>query len=198
MIDQYDLGRRIRTWRLSQQLCQKELAHRLGVSQQAVSYWENSKDVPSVKIISKLKALMVSPDPLDVERAFIRNQSAIRALVDVDGIKLVGYSHGYSAIWSDFLQVLGKPVESKVINELQAFAGSVTLKHQIAKNDLVMMSGISMRHLDIDLGPEFKHRWHMCFRKHSEKMFADMIFEPCDQELDVGIELMLRPDELIY
>lgn len=196
MDDKDDLGRRIKAWRLSQQLGQKELAYRLGVSQQAVSYWENAKDIPSVRILAQLRSLMVTPDPLDVERAFIRNQSTVRALVDVDGIRLVGYSHGYSAIWHDFLQVLGKPVENKVINELQTFAGSQTLKHQIVKNELVMMSGVSTRHLDIDLGPEFKHRWHMCFRRHGERMFADMLFEPCDQALDTGIELMLRPDEL--
>lgn len=98
---------------------------------------------------------MVSPDPLDVEKAFIRNRSSIRALVDVDGIRLVGYSHGYAAVWDDFLQVLGKPVEHKVINELQTFAGSQSLKHQITNNELVMKSGVSLRHLDIDIGPEF-------------------------------------------
>lgn len=139
---------------------------------------------------------MISPDPLDVERAFIRNQSSVRALVDVDGIRLVGYSHGYAAVWDDFLRLLGKPVEDKVINELRTFAGSQSLKDQITAKELVMMSGISLRHLDIGLGPEFKHRWHMCFRRHGQKMYADMVFEPCDQSLETGIELMLRPDEL--
>jgi transcriptional regulator with XRE-family HTH domain len=192
-----NLGRRIKVWRQAQQLHQKELAHRLGVTQQAVSYWENSKDIPSAKTLAQLRSLMVTPDPLDVERAFIRNQSTVRALVDVDGIRLVGYSKGYAAVWDDFLQVLGKPVEDKVINELQTFAGSWSLKHQIVKNELVMMTGISMRHLDIDLGPAFKHRWHMCFRKHGERMFVDMLFEPCDQALGTGIDLMLRPDEIL-
>lgn len=197
MEENNDLGLRIRAWRQGQQLHQKELAHRLGVTQQAVSYWENAKDIPSDKILAQLRSLMVTPDPLDVERAFIRNQSTVRALVDVDGIRLVGYSRGYVAVWDDFLQVLGKPVEHKVINELQTFAGSQTLKQQIVKNELVMMSGVSLRHLDIDLGPEFKHRWHMCFRKHGKKMFVDMLFEPCDQALETGIDLMLRPDELL-
>jgi hypothetical protein len=27
-------------------------------------------------------------------------------------------------------------------------------------------------------------------------MYADMVFEPCDQSLETGIDLMLRPDEL--
>lgn len=176
---------------------QKELARRLGVTQQAVSYWENAKDVPSAKILAQLRTLMVTPDPLDVERAFIRNQATVRALVDVDGIRLVGYSRGYAAVWDDFLQLLGKPLEDKVINELQIFAGSQKLKHQVAKNELVMMSGVSLRHLDIDLGPEFKHRWHICFRNHGQRMFVDMLFEPCDESLDTGIELVLRPDELL-
>jgi hypothetical protein len=79
---------------------------------------------------------------------------------------------------------------------LQAFAGSQRLKHQITTNELVMMSGVSLRHLDIDLGPEFKHRWHVCFRRHGQKMYADMVFEPCDQSLETGIDLMLRPDQL--
>ena len=197
MNENNDLGLRIKAWRQAQQLHQKGLAHRLGVTQQAVSRWESGQDIPSAKMLAQLRSLLVAPDPLDVERAFIRNQSTIRALVDIDGIRLVGYSHGYAAVWDDFLQVLGQPVEDKVINELQTFAGSQSLKHQIVKNELVMMSGVSLRHLDIDLGPEFKHRWHMCFRKHGQKMFVDMLFEPCDQSLDTGIELMLRPDELL-
>lgn len=197
MDDNDDLGRRIKAWRLAQELRQKELAHRLGVTQQAVSFWENGKDIPSAKTLAQLRALMRTPDPIDIDRAFIRNQSTVRALVAVDGIRLVGYSRGYASVWDDFLQVLGKPVEDKVINELQTFAGSQTLKHQIIKNELVMMSGVSERHLDIDLGPAFKHRWHMCFRRHGARMFADMLFEPCDQALNTGIDLMLRPDELL-
>jgi transcriptional regulator with XRE-family HTH domain len=194
--EDYNLGRRLRIWRQAHQMHQKELAHRLGVTQQAVSYWENGRDIPSPKMVTQLRSLMVSPDPLEVEKAFIHNQSSVRALVDVDGIRLVGYSHGYAAVWDDFLQVLGKPVEDKLINELQTFAGSQSLKHQITTNELVMMSGVSLRHLDIDLGPEFKHRLHVCFRRHGQKMYADMVFEPCDQSLETGIDLMLRPDEL--
>jgi hypothetical protein len=108
----------------------------------------------------------------------------------------VGYSHGYAAVWDDFLQVLGQPVEDRLINEMQIFAGSDTLRHQIEKHELVMMSGVSLRHLDINLGPEFKHRWHICFRRHGQKMFGDVLFEPCDTAMATGIELMLRPDEL--
>ncbi len=192
-----NLGPRIKAWRQAQHLHQKELAHQLGVTQQAVSYWENDRDTPSSKTLAKLRSLMIAPDPLDIERAFIRNQSTVRALIDVNGIRLVGYSKGYAEVWNDFLQVLGKPLENRVINELQGFAGSRALKHQILKNELVLMSGVSLRHLDIDLGPAFKHRWHLCFRRSGQKMFADMLFERCDHTLDTGIDLMLRPDEIV-
>lgn len=50
------LGDRIKTLRVAMNLSQVELAHKLNVSKQSVSNWENNNILPSVEIVKKLAA----------------------------------------------------------------------------------------------------------------------------------------------
>lgn len=93
-----DLADQIKDWRKRSYLSQSDLAHRLNVSQQAVSRWENGLDTPSAEVLRRLIDLMTSDDELFVEAAFIRDQSTIRALVDTDGARLLCFSRGFEAL----------------------------------------------------------------------------------------------------
>lgn len=48
------LGDRIKTLRTAMNLSQVELAHKLNVSKQSVSNWENNNILPSIEILKKL------------------------------------------------------------------------------------------------------------------------------------------------
>lgn len=48
------LGRKIREWREKHGISQEELAKKLGVTQEAVSYWENGKKHPKRSTFKKL------------------------------------------------------------------------------------------------------------------------------------------------
>ncbi len=53
-MDQDKIGNFIKTIRLDNNLTQKDLADKLGVTYQAVSKWENGKNIPDLSIIKKL------------------------------------------------------------------------------------------------------------------------------------------------
>ncbi len=54
MIDSYEVGRKISSLRLSQNLTQEELAEKLYVTRQALSRWERGQAVPPVEIVVEL------------------------------------------------------------------------------------------------------------------------------------------------
>ena len=61
----FPLGDRIRIFRIRQNLTQRELAERLGVSSQAVSKWECGSACPDVTLLFKLSRLLrVTTDAL--------------------------------------------------------------------------------------------------------------------------------------
>lgn len=53
-MDQDKIGNFIKTIRLDNNLTQKDLADKLGVTYQAVSKWENGKNIPDLSIIKKI------------------------------------------------------------------------------------------------------------------------------------------------
>ncbi len=70
MLNQADFGRRLRFFRRLSKLSQKETALKMGVSEQAVSKWENGECLPDVYHLKLLgKILNISVDTLlDTER----------------------------------------------------------------------------------------------------------------------------------
>lgn len=63
--DKYEIGERIRKFRLDRKLDQKELAKMIGVSNSRVSNWEQGQNRPDADILAKLcRALEVSPSEL--------------------------------------------------------------------------------------------------------------------------------------
>lgn len=186
----------LKTWRKSNLLSQKELAAKLGVSQQAISIWETGDDFPSKEVFNKIADMMSYSEELNIDRVFIKDQDTIRALIDTDGARLVGYSKGFETLWADFCQLYDVPLEDKMINELQAIVSSGENKRQILKGQLIIASGISLKHIDVELGAVKKHKWHVCFKRYGTRIIGDMIFEPCAENEETGIGSLIRKDEI--
>ena len=65
MIDQKKIGAFIRTLRKEKNMTQQELADKLGVSDKAVSKWENGRGLPDYSLLSPLCELLeVTPSEL--------------------------------------------------------------------------------------------------------------------------------------
>lgn len=99
----YEIGNRIRKYRLDKGLSQKELANQIGVSNSRVSNWEHGINRPDADILADIcRALNVSPSELldvrlspddlnDIERKVIKAyraktelQHAVNVLLGVD------------------------------------------------------------------------------------------------------------------
>lgn len=39
-----------------------------------------------------------------------------------------------------------------------------------------------------------KHRWFICFRRYSTRMYADIVFEPCKPDEVTGIDELIEFD----
>ena len=60
-----DFGKQIKQMRLERKLTQEQMAELLGVSRQAVSNWENNKNLPDLELIISMSRLFsVSLDDL--------------------------------------------------------------------------------------------------------------------------------------
>ncbi len=65
MFDQVDFGKRVKEFRTRNNYSQKEIALRIGVSEQAVSKWENGECLPDVYNLKLLSHIFrVSADSL--------------------------------------------------------------------------------------------------------------------------------------
>lgn len=86
MFNQIDFGKRVKTFRTMNNFSQKEVALRIGVSEQAVSKWENGECLPDVYNLKHLaKLLHISADTLlDTE---IQNPEKIVETVTVGGAR---------------------------------------------------------------------------------------------------------------
>lgn len=86
MFHQVDFGKRVKSFRLRNNYSQKEIALRIGVSEQAVSKWENGECLPDVYNLKLLaQILRVSVDSLlDTE---IQNPEKIVETITIGGAR---------------------------------------------------------------------------------------------------------------
>lgn len=189
-------GRRLREWRRLNHVKQAALAFQLGVSQPTISRWESGEDFPSPAHLARLQDMIIGSlrDECALERLLVARQSSIRTLMDMDGMRLDTVSAGYQAVWPQFSTLIGTPLADRLINEGRTLLEREELMRDIRKGTIGMISGISERHLDLDMDMAIKHRWHMCFRHYGARIYADITFERCDIAEKTGILEEIRFD----
>jgi len=84
MFDQTDFGKRVREFRTRNKFSQKEIALRIGVSEQAVSKWENGDCLPDVYNLTLLAQILRVPVDVLLDTEF-RNSEKVVETITVGG-----------------------------------------------------------------------------------------------------------------
>lgn len=191
-------GARLKLWRRANLVKQVSLAQDLGVTQAAVSRWENEIDTPSPVMARRLAELMSrTRDPARPEMRFIEQQSSVRALFDLDGARLLATSKGFRTLWPKFAAMTDTPMADFMVGESASLIHDQDYHRQLCRGELVVVSGVSDRHVNLDIDTAVRHRWHICKRTTGSRVLIEMAFEPCDATTPTGIETSLFAEDLL-
>lgn len=193
-----NFGIQLRLWRRANQIKQGTLALDLGVTQPAVSRWESGTDKPSPLIMDRLKAFMAPIDlSLRLDMRLIERQAAMRAIFDCDRFQLLAASSGMRQAWPQLCSLIDYSFADDLINELAPLVSDHALNAQLLGGEIVLISGVSDRHLTLEVDEAFRHRWHICFKRSGTRLLADMTYEPCPSDLPIGITDIVTLDALM-
>lgn len=189
-------GEKLKTWRRMNNMKQAGVASLIGVSQPTVARWEQGTDQPSDMRIRQIRDLIFGSfrDEFALERLLIARQSTLRALLDLDGMRLEAISKGYRRIWPEFSNLIGTQLADHIINEFRLILDDTDLACEIHQGSVGLISGVSERHFNIDMDAAIIHQWHVCFRRHGSRTFADIVFEPCEADRSTGVTELIRFD----
>ncbi len=192
-----EIGSKLRSWRKSNLVKQQVIASRLGVSQTAVSRWENGLEIPSPTIMGQLRTIMAKSlqDDFLVDRLFIERQSSIRALFDIDGARLLCSSAGFQSLWPQFALFHGRMMMNALVDESRELYLDADFLKSAIRGEVLVVSGISDSHTDIEVDQAHRHRWITAYRNIGSRRVIDMSFEACDPTALKGIHEICRVDD---
>lgn len=172
-------GHLLREWRRLNRVKQDVVALNVGVTQAAVSRWENGHDIPSPLALQRLEAMMAAfdRDELAAERAIISTQSTMRGLFRLDGMVFKAASRGFAAVWPDFVSEIGTALEDRLINESARFLAVPENRRDMRLGRIAYVRGVSEQHIE-NSGPGMQHLWTACVRKLRGEVYIEMVYEP--------------------
>lgn len=188
----------IRDLRRSLGLKQRTLASLLGVTQAAISRWETGLDVPSSGVQSKLRDIVDqrSAGQLAVEMSIIKRTAGLRALADIDGMRLLAASPSFSAAWPELAAAKGLMLKDHLLELSREVYNDHSIMRSILDGEIVMIAGVSDRQLKGFGDNAFRHYWAASYRKIGTKHYAEVSFEACEPDAELGLRHILRVDDL--
>ncbi len=183
-------GLLLRDWRKASGVKQESLATILGVSQSAVSHWENGHDIPHRRLVGRIVDMMAasSDDRLWQDHLVIRQQNAVQASFDLDGVKLLMASKGLTSSWPEFSKLIDMRLADLLVGESSKLVHDEDFVRSAQRGDVAMISGISDQHVMMDVDSTFRHRWIAVFRSYGARMVVDMTYEVCDPLSQTGVQ----------
>ena len=190
------IGQLLRDWRKANGLKQDTLAQILGVSQAAVSHWENGRDIPHRRLMGRILDLMagIAEDRIYVDRIAMADQTSVRAAFDLDGVKLVMASRGLTETWPQFSKLTDIRLVDHLVDEASQFLHDDEFVRTVRRGEVAMASAVSDQHVALDVDSRFKHRWVAVFRSYGSKVLVDMTYEVCDPTARKGIQHVAHYD----
>lgn len=193
-----DIGAILRAWRKSSGFKQSRVAEKLGVTQAAVSRWENGLDIPSPSQYVKLRALVGNSvrSQIDIECSVIERQVGVRAIVDLDGIRLQAASESFRALWPELMAFRGVPLADYLTGLTRDLYHNFSLMNSIRRNEVALVSGVSDQHLEGVGGKCVRHRWSAIYRKIGTRRYSEISYEACAPDEVTGLRQLLHIDEI--
>lgn len=193
-----NIGLLVRDWRKANGVKQESLAAVLGVSQSAVSHWENGRDIPHRRLVGRLVDIMTATadERFRVDSLAIQQQGAIRASFELDGVKLLTASSGLMAAWPDFSKLMDVKLVERLVGEASQFMHDDAFLRSVRRGEVALISAVSDKHVQLDLDTAFRHKWIAVFRSYGTKMVVDMTYEACDPLAETGVQSVIRYDEI--
>lgn len=193
------LGQLLRDWRKATGVKQETLAQMLGVSQAAVSYWENGRDIPHRRLVGRILDIMsgTADERLHVDRIALQSQTSVRASFDLDGVRLVMASAGLAQAWPEFSQLTNVRLIERLVDEASEFLHDDDFVRSVRRGEVAIVSAVSDQHVKLDVDSRFLHRWVAVFRSYGPKMLVDMTYEPCAPTIRKGVETVTHYDSVL-
>lgn len=188
----------LRNWRRATGLKQGSFAALLGVSQATVSRWENGVDEPSAAIYAKFRALVdeQSHTQQRTEERTVEKMPGLRALVDLDGMRLLATSPAFKAIWPEVVVAEGRCFADHLLGLVRDLYHDDALMKSIRSNEVAMISAVSDRQISGFGDNAFRHYWAASYRKVGTRHLAEISYEACEPDAELGIRHILRVDEI--
>jgi transcriptional regulator with XRE-family HTH domain len=189
----------LKLWRKAQGLKQDALAYLLGVTQPAISRWEAGVDMPSQALQLRLRDMMCPSARArqKIEDFVLRKTSALEASFDLDGVKLLATSQGMQRAWPMFSVLPEMRLFDHLIGEAAMVLHDEEMMRDIKRGEIAVVSAVSDGHVSLPLDTSFRHRWHATFRSYGPRMVAHMVYEPCAENAQTGIETLVRLDDML-
>lgn len=192
------IGQLLRDWRKATGVKQDTLALMLGVSQAAVSHWENGRDIPHRRLMGRILDLMAgtAEERIYVDRMSMAEQTSVRAAFDLDGIKLVMASRGLTAAWPEFSKLTDIRLMDRLVDEASTFMHDDDFVRAVRRGEVAIASAISDQHVSLDMDRRFMHRWVAVFRNYGSRTLVDMTYEACAPDAVKGVQTVTHFDNL--
>jgi hypothetical protein len=171
------------------------------VSRVAVSKWETGQCRPSRIMALRLCDVMrrLHHGQLGREIAVMAPIGQAKALVRGSVAELVGVSAGFRALWPEMVPYLNVRLRKHLVNEAALYLADSSLQQEARSRDLLMISVVSNRLLDLGgpVEPDMRVRWHAIARQMDGELVHELVFEVCDPASPVGIERTLRLSDML-
>lgn len=182
---------------MANQVKQSALASDLRVTQAAISRWENGRDIPTTTKLAHLLNIMRKHSPYYlVETSYIKRLHSMRALFAFDGIRLLVSSYGMKQAWPEFAQMENYAFGDTLVDESAVLFNDGDVAYHMRQGNPLLISGVSDRHVTLEVDSAYRHRWHACLRRIDGQSIVDISFESCPDHTPVGIEDIFYPDKL--
>lgn len=188
----------MRRWRKAAGLKQSALAALLGVSQAAVSRWENGLDQPSPVLYAKIRDMIGRPSFSEVgmQQAIVSRMPGIRALVDLDGMRLLSTSKSFKMLWPEVAAAEGHRFAAHLLDLTRDIYNDHSIMKSIKANEIAMIAAVCDRQISGFGDQAFRHYWAASYRKIGTRHLAEISYEACEPDAVLGLRHILRVDEI--
>lgn len=173
----------IKNWRKSLGIKQAALAQMVGVSQTAVSRWENGLDKPSVDHSIRIREI-IAQDEYSAAQIEIRKQQldvGLKIMLDLDGMKQLATSPLVRELFPRVRQLENQCTADYLIEQAAKIWMNAELLRSIKKNEVAIITGVSSKgHLRGFDELRFKHRWSATFQRIFTKNYVYVCLEPSE------------------